>query len=449
MRWPPFIVERRGPVSAGWVKVDATKAGSGAGTSAGNQHALKRDGGRRVSDANPNMDSPPSKGSDHAHHCSPCCVASAQQCAPSAISKEPDSNEQNGQNQNRRRRRRGRRGNRRGNSSGPTYGALDLGTNNCRLLVARPTHSGFRVIDAFSRIVRLGEGVSKTGMLSQEAMDRCISALQVCASKLKWRDVKRSRLIATEACRITGNGAEFIDRVARETGLELEIIDPETEARLAFSGSAALIEPECDHALVFDIGGGSTELMWVKVSKGEHELVEWVSLPAGVVTVAEGFGGIEVTPESYLAMKNHALPLLEDFATRVANRVGAGVVPDHLLGTSGTVTTIAGVHLGLRRYDRSKVDGCWMNIDEVTAVTQSLVGMSYEERASSPCIGRERADLVLAGCAIFDAIKDLWPAPRIRVADRGLREGILTMLMQEDGTYGNPRGRPRGQNGGN
>lgn len=256
--------------------------------------------------------------------------------------------------------------------------------------------------------------------------------------------MKRSRLIATEACRIAENGPEFIDRVVRETGLELEIINPETEARLAFSGSAALIEPDCDHALVFDIGGGSTELMWIKVTNGAHELVEWVSLPAGVVTVAEGFGGIEVTPESYAAMKNHALPLLEEFAGRVANRVGANVVPDHLLGTSGTVTTIAGVHLGLRRYDRSKVDGCWMNIDEVSAVTQTLVGMSYEDRAASPCIGRERADLVLAGCAIFDAIKDLWPAPRIRVADRGLREGILTMLMQEDGTYGNPRGKLRG-----
>jgi exopolyphosphatase/guanosine-5'-triphosphate,3'-diphosphate pyrophosphatase len=439
-------VERCGPASARWVKVDATKAGSGAGTSVGNQNGVSHDGRRQVSGASGNNEA--RNDDSAANRCGaqqePPCGAKKQHWVSNVAAETPKPQTNNPKNSNRRRRRRGRRGHRNSDFSGPTYGALDLGTNNCRLLVARPTHSGFRVIDAFSRIVRLGEGVSKTGRLSPEAMDRCISALQVCASKLKWRSVKRSRLIATEACRIAENGPEFIDRVVRETGLELEIINPETEARLAFSGSAALIEPDCDHALVFDIGGGSTELMWIKVTNGSHELVEWVSLPAGVVTVAEGFGGIEVTPESYAAMKNYALPLLEEFAGRVANRVGANVVPDHLLGTSGTVTTIAGVHLGLRRYDRSKVDGCWMNIDEVSAVTQTLVGMSYEDRAASPCIGRERADLVLAGCAIFDAIKDLWPAPRIRVADRGLREGILTMLMQEDGTYGNPRGKLRG-----
>ncbi|MGI9372162.1 MAG: Ppx/GppA phosphatase family protein, partial [Hyphomicrobiales bacterium] len=172
-------------------------------------------------------------------------------------------------------------------------------------------------------------------------------------------------------------------------------------------------------------------------SEGQ-ELMEWDSLPAGVVTIAEGYGGFEVTPHSYAEMKRHALELLIEFSDRVVGHVGAQAVPDHLLGTSGTVTTIAGVHLGLPRYDRSKVDGCWMSHDEVSVVTDGLLKMSYDERAASPCIGRERADLVLAGCAIFDAIRERWPAPHVRVADRGLREGILTTLMQEDGTYANP-----------
>lgn len=406
---------------AGWIGVDATNRKMGAGTSLGRQHVSKPAGGLRAS----------------------CSAAPErpQACAPVGPNADSTKNSEESRRVPKKRRRRGRRGRRRPRHRGPAYGALDLGTNNCRLLVACPSHSGFQVIDAFSRIVRLGEGVSKSGRLSPEAMDRCLSALRVCASKLKWRGVKRSRLIATEACRITENGAEFIERVTHETGLELEIIDRETEANLAFAGSAPLIAPDCENVLVFDIGGGSTELMWVQCAEDRQELVAWASLPAGVVTVAEGYGGIEVTPDSYVQMKHHALQLLGDFAERVERRAGANAMPDHLLGTSGTVTTIAGVHLGLKRYDRSKVDGCWMNIDDVTTVTDSLLQMSFDERAASPCIGRERADLVLAGCAIFDAIKERWPAPRVRVADRGLREGILTSLMKEDGTFGNPRRR--------
>lgn len=247
--------------------------------------------------------------------------------------------------------------------------------------------------------------------------------------------MSRARLIATEACRATENGQEFIDRVAAETGMQLEIIDRETEASLALAGSAALIDNDAKHTLVFDIGGGSTELMWTKSNGDSHELVDWMSLPAGVVTVAEGYGGVDVTQDSFDAMKAFTRPALTEFASRIAMRAGQDVKPDHLLGTSGTVTTIAGVHLGLRRYDRSRVDGCWIKRTEVHDVTQQLINMSYDDRAASPCIGRERADLVLAGCAILEAITELWPANWIRVADRGLREGILTSLMREDGVY--------------
>jgi exopolyphosphatase / guanosine-5'-triphosphate,3'-diphosphate pyrophosphatase len=317
------------------------------------------------------------------------------------------------------------------------YGALDLGTNNCRLLIAAPAEQGFHVKDAFSRIVRLGEGLGKTGALNASAMDRTIEALRVCSNKLVWHKVKKYRLIATEACRMASNGPEFIARVTSETGLELEIIDRETEARLAATGAEPLIEADAQSALVFDIGGGSTEVMWVEQRGGKKELLAWTSLAAGVVTISEQFGGgIDVTAQSFAAMRDYLRPLLADFVARVHRLKGSVPLPSHLLGTSGTVTTIAGVQLGLRRYDRSKVDGCWLLSEDVGKVTADLLAMTYEERTMNACIGRERADLVMAGCAILEEIRLAFPANRIRVADRGLREGILTQLMMEDGTYG-------------
>ena len=321
-------------------------------------------------------------------------------------------------------------------SGQPVYGALDLGTNNCRLLLARPSAEGFTVIDAFSRIVRLGEGASRTGRLGDAAMQRTIEALRVCANKLIWSHVKRRRLIATEACRMAQNGPDFIARVKAETGLELEIIDRETEAMLAVAGAAPLIDSAAKTVLIFDIGGGSTELMWLERGGEDFILREWASLPAGVVTVAEQFGGIDVTPASFLAMRASVREMLAPFRARIVARVGDDTRPGHMLGTSGTVTTIAGVQMQLRRYDRSRVDGTWLNAGDIVDVTGRLLAMSYDERAASPCIGRDRADLVLAGCAILEEICDAFPSERLRVADRGLREGILTRLMKEDGTYG-------------
>jgi exopolyphosphatase/guanosine-5'-triphosphate,3'-diphosphate pyrophosphatase len=234
------------------------------------------------------------------------------------------------------------------------------------------------------------------------------------------------------------NGGAFIDRVKTETGLDLEIIDRETEAGLAAVGAEPLVDREAETALVFDIGGGSTEVLWMRRAGRRFETVAWTSLAAGVVTISERFGGgVDVTPASFEAMRAHLRPMLREFAERVSvANGGAPPVPSHLLGTSGTVTTIAGVQLGLARYDRSRVDGCWLDTDDIGAVTSRLLHLSYEQRAANPCIGRERADLVLAGCAILEEIRLAFPAQRIRVADRGLREGILTMLMKEDGTYG-------------
>ena len=320
-------------------------------------------------------------------------------------------------------------------SAGLAYGALDLGTNNCRLLVAGPGHGGLKVIDAFSRIVRLGEGLGLSGRLNEEAMERTIEALRICSNKLKWHRVARQRLVATEACRLSSNGAEFIRRVARETGLELEIIDRETEAQLAALGAEPLLDGAARHAVVFDIGGGSTEVMWVERHKGGTRVRSWVSMAAGVVTLSERHGGgRDVDEGRYAAMRADVARLLAPFLAETADHDPGG--PDHLLGTSGTVTTIAGVHLGLRHYDRARVDGCWLEAADAARVTGELRTMTYEQRTRNGCIGRERADLVLSGCAILDEIRAAFPAKRIRVADRGLREGILAQLMREDGHTG-------------
>lgn len=316
------------------------------------------------------------------------------------------------------------------------YGALDLGTNNCRLLVARPVSGTLQVVDAYSRIVRLGEGLGQSGQLRAAAMDRTIEALRVCANKLKWHGVQKQRLIATEACRQAGNGAEFIARVRDEVGLVFEIIDRETEAGLAASGASPLIEPGAASAVIFDIGGGSTEVLWMERQEQGYAIRAWTSLAAGVVTLSEKLGGgHDVTEEVFEAMRAEVRQLLKPFVADVHRLMGPGAKPSHLLGTSGTVTTIAGVHLGLRHYDRAKVDGSWLTHEAVGAVIGRLMGMSYEQRVANGCIGRERADLVLAGCAIFDEIRLAFPAGRIRVADRGLREGILIQMMTADGVW--------------
>lgn len=337
------------------------------------------------------------------------------------------------------------------NGRSQVYGALDLGTNNCRLLLARPSRRGFRVVDAFSRIIRLGEGVSQSGCLSDEAMRRTIDALRVCATKMARNEVVRARCVATAACRVAANGRDFLHRVEREVGLKLEVLDQETEASLAVSGCASLIDYHADYVLVFDIGGGSSELIWLDLSEGggrdrsnangngalrvRPKIRAWTSLPVGVVTLAERFGGHDVTDDSFEAMIAHVSSLLMPFEAEHGFRGRAHGGNMHLLGTSGTVTTMAGIHLGLRRYDRSRVDGCWLSIEEIRGVTEDLLACSYGERVAQPCIGQERADLVLAGCAILEAILRIWPAERLRVADRGLREGILTTLMSEDGVY--------------
>jgi exopolyphosphatase/guanosine-5'-triphosphate,3'-diphosphate pyrophosphatase len=324
-----------------------------------------------------------------------------------------------------------------------TYAALDLGTNNCRLLVARPTADGFRVVDAFSRIVRLGEGLSLTGRLSEPAIERTLAALRICRDKMSARGVTRARTIATEACRSAINGAEFVDQVRNRLGVTLEIVDRETEAHLAAAGVGDLADRDAKSIVMFDIGGGSSEIIWLsRDERSRRRRVEaWESMRLGVVSLAEKFGGVDVSDVTFADMTAYVSEALKPFVDRVADEARCDRF--HLLGTSGTVTTIAGVHLNLPRYDRRAVDGLWLDRRDVEAAVERLRSMSYAERAANACIGQERADLVLAGCAILQAIQTQFPADRLRIADRGLREGILSQLMREDRVGPHRRGPAR------
>jgi len=308
--------------------------------------------------------------------------------------------------------------------------ALDLGTNNCRLLIARPQGEAFRVIDAFSRIVRLGQGITSTGILSREAMDRTIDALRVCATKMHRREVTLSRIVATEACRRASNCDAFIDRVKRDTGLDLEIITNREEAELALAGCVPLFDPAVPNAIVFDIGGGSTELAWLRRGEDGRRLsLDVMSMPVGVVTLTEKYGGDRFDAPTYHAMVAECAERLAAFdATHgIGARISAGEV--QMLGTSGTVTTLAGLRLDLRRYVRDRVDGTFLGFDDVQRLAHDLACMDFKDRAAHPCIGHERADLVVAGCAILEAICEKWPVGQLRVADRGVREGILFGLL--------------------
>jgi exopolyphosphatase/guanosine-5'-triphosphate,3'-diphosphate pyrophosphatase len=325
---------------------------------------------------------------------------------------------------------------------GQTFAALDLGTNNCRLLIARPSEEGFRIVESFSNIVRLGEGLSQTGRLQEHAMDRALAALQICADKIARRRCLRVRAVATQACRSAANGADFIQRVLHETGLQLQIITPREEAHLSVAGCLNLLDRRADAALVVDVGGGSTELSWVdlkgpgltpdprRFAPERLPIKAWISAPIGVVTLAERFPEDPVDRAAWYRRMVEAMKVAIDVCPRaeiVRPAFDAGRA--QIVGTSGAITSLAGIHLGLKRYDRNRVDGLWMSRIECEATADKLLALDLKGRAAEPCIGPDRADLVLAGAAILQAVQELWPCERVRVADRGLREGLLLSLM--------------------
>ncbi len=322
-----------------------------------------------------------------------------------------------------------------------SYAAVDLGTNNCRLLIGTPCGSGFRVLESYSRIVRLGEGLQETGALSPPAMERAIAALHGCAERLARHSLRGVRAIATEACRRASNGAAFLGRVRAETGLAIDVISTREEAELALESCATLLDCDARRVLLFDIGGGSTEVAWIRLGCGDQppSLIGYDSLPLGVVTLAEQFGHAGYEAAGFEAMTDYVLERLRPFERVhcIAQEIRCGGV--HLLGTSGTVTTLAGVALDLQRYRRPLIDGAVLTGQVAQAALAKLRALGREGLAQHPCVGAERADFVLPGCAIFAAIHRLWPAPRVVVADRGLREGMLLRMMRARPAGGRPR----------
>jgi len=323
-------------------------------------------------------------------------------------------------------------GRRRGHGGGnkPAFAAIDLGTHNCRMLIAIPTRNGFKVIDSFSRTVRLGEDVTESGNLCEMAVERTVEALAICADKMKKHNVRATRNVATAACRSAANCEGFLDKVVSETGLEMEIIPPDEEARLTLAGCSSLLAPEPRNAIVFDIGGGSTEVAWVDLSESNAPRVRDVmSLCEGVVTFCEKYGGDRISPETYREMADEIKRQFTPFEEK--NRIGDFIAQGQvqMLGTSGTVTTLGASYLDLPHYTRSKVDGLSMNFDDVIRTSQKLADTDFDTRAANPCIGPSRADLVVPGCAILEAICELWPVGRLRIADRGIREGIINELI--------------------
>lgn len=326
------------------------------------------------------------------------------------------------------------------------YAAVDLGTNNCRLLIAEPRGMSYRVVDSYAEIARLGEGLNASGRLSDASIERAMAALTKIRSKLKAKGVGHVRCIATEACRKAENGAEFIARVREETGLTFKIIGPKEEAQLALIGCHNLIDRNAERALVVDVGGGSTELSLVNAAKAREAgfkgvlekppILDWTSLPLGVVTLSEAFHHLPEA-EAYIAMRAHAEDVFRGWKGH--DTAAKAMEQGHLIGTSGTVTCLAGLHLNLDKYRRDKVDGVWLAREEAAQAINRLREAGPEGRAAMPTIGPERAGLMLSGCAIIDAAWDVFPAHRLRVADRGLREGLLLSMM-----HGPKRKRRRG-----
>ncbi|WP_295314230.1 Ppx/GppA phosphatase family protein [Roseobacter sp.] len=338
--------------------------------------------------------------------------------------------------------------------SGELYAALDLGTNSCRMLIAQPKGSGFHVVDSFSKSVQLGAGLEKSGRLSHGSMSRTIQALRICQQKLRRNNVDRMRLVATEACRRARNSDDFLRRVMKETGLHLDIIEPQEEARLAVVSCAPLVSRNTENLLVVDIGGGSTELVWIDLSDVPRSdrpqsimrlhqgfeydaagapaarVVDWISVPLGVATLRDQFNDVDDDAARFALMSWFFEENLSDFTPYHDTRPHEKF---QIVGTSGTVTTVAASHLGLKRYDRTRVDGLHMTTDQIDRVIRSYLALGPAGRRADPRIGQDRHALIMSGAAILQALMRCWPTDRLSVADRGLREGLLYAQMSADG----------------
>lgn len=322
---------------------------------------------------------------------------------------------------------------------GPAYAAIDLGTTNCRLLIARPGPEGLQVVDSFSRIVRLGEGVELNRRLSEPAMHRAVSALRICAGKLRRAEIRGLRAVSTAACRKAENGANFLKRVEAETGLDIETITPEEEGRLALTGCQFLIEPDTERVLFFDIGGGSTQIVWMSVAPGAPvERLGMISVPMGVVSLSERLGTDAIDPDAFDALVLEIEGVLAGFCRDLGIAEGLDAYRTQIIGASGTVTTLAALQSDLPRYERALVDGSTLFFESIHRETRRLLALDRAGRRAIGSIGPQRADMIVAGCAILSAICRTWPMECLKVADRGVREGILIDLMRADGVLAPP-----------
>lgn len=315
--------------------------------------------------------------------------------------------------------------------SSPNYAAIDLGTNSCRLVIATPTPSSFRIVETFSKITRLGEGIINNNELSRPAIKRTIGALKVCAGVLaEYAPIHSSRFVATAACRRAINCKNFLEQVKKETDLNLEIISSQEEARLAVVGCIPLLARNIKRALIFDIGGGSTEISLARTTNNGNTFIEgFISLPYGVVTISEAFPSHDMTDLAYNTIIERTHKILNDFEEKHHIREAIANQEIQIIGTSGTVTVLGAVHLNLPRYNRSAVDGIAMSKQDIDHTIAKIKRIGDEGRKKHPCIGSSKADLTMAGCAIIEALTSFWPISEITVADRGIREGILLDLM--------------------
>lgn len=311
------------------------------------------------------------------------------------------------------------------------YAAIDLGTNSCRLVIAEPTPSSFHVVETFSKITRLGEGIIKDNMLSKPAIRRTINALKICSGVLEeYAPIVRMRFVATAACRRALNCADFEKTVAKETGLPMEVISSKEEARLAVVGCMPLLNRMIKRALVFDIGGGSTEISLARITESGKTFIEgFVSLPYGVVTISEAFPGRDMTNLAYDTIVERTQKILQEFEDKYQISEAIRNQEIQIIGTSGTVTVLGAVHLNLPRYNRAAVDGLALSGTDVERVIGKIKKMGYEGRCRHSCIGKQKADLTIAGCTIIEALGTFWPISEITIADRGIREGILLDMM--------------------
>lgn len=307
------------------------------------------------------------------------------------------------------------------------FASIDLGTNTVRLLVVTGNSKGFTTLHSNQLITRLGEGLSHSGILKDIAMERTIKAVLDFKREASKYSPFAIWVAATSAVREAKNRNEFIEKIREVTGLELEVIPWEEEARRTLLGVFSGLDGNIKKAIVFDIGGGSTEYI-LTVDK---RLVKSVGTALGVVHLSEKY--IRKDP-----VDDGELIILESVITNKIRNVKSQLhdvlctMHDvRLIGTAGTVTTIAALDLNLHPYDPAKVNGYVLNIENVKEILKKLKNMTLEERRNIPALESGREDLIIPGAVIVIKTMEIFGFNEMIVSDYGLREGIILAKMSE------------------